>query len=556
MPSRLAPEARRTIAFGALVWLSLASLTAWGLWREREQAIDHAKQSAAATVALLEQHTSTTFRAVELSLDDISNRLGGAQLPRHDASMRESMRAPLRGMPYVRALFVIGPDGFIQHDTDYPKTPDVTLADRDYFKAHVADPNLVKGMSAPLQSRSGTGWFVAVTRRIGGPNDFKGVAVAAIQLRYFGDLYARMGEVPGQQIALFHRDGRMLARFPAKDDWVGRSFVQGPLFSELLAKSPNGVAITRGGQLDFERIQAYRTVPDEPLVVGLAHDMDAVLAPWWRAVYSAGAALFLLALLIIAGAALRIRNEAERQRVRERIAEGEKLEALGRLTGSIAHDFANVLDVISNNLSLLSLLPQGRDEKVAGAIDIGKRAVATGTRLTRDLMAFARKREMQLARADLSEAVAQMRPILEQAAGAVAIDTTLGVGLRHCELDYTQLQVTLINLIANARDAMGDQGIVRIRTYNLDRPESAVFGLGSGSSRWVALTVADEGAGMTDEVRRKALEPFFTTKGEKGTGLGLSQVYGFMRQLEGDVAIESKPGVGTQVHLYFRALAH
>jgi two-component system NtrC family sensor kinase len=313
-----------------------------------------------------------------------------------------------------------------------------------------------------------------------------------------------------------------------------------------------------GALPDAERILAYRAVPGEPLVVVLTHDLASVLAPWRRAAISALAALALLALLVAAGVALRVRSAAERQRSRERLAESEKLEALGRLTGGIAHDFGNVLGIIGNNFALLAALPQARDDTVRAAVDTGKRAVATGTRLTRDLMAFARKRELQLARADLSEAIAQMRPILEQAAGPVRIDTSLAVGLHRCELDYTQLQVTMINLVANARHAMADSGIVRIRTYNLERPgaPSRAWGLvrAGGPQPWVGLTVADSGVGMEEDVRRKALEPFFTTKGEQGTGLGLSQVYGFMIQLGGDVAIDSVPGQGTAVHLYFRPL--
>jgi two-component system NtrC family sensor kinase len=553
------PRSWSAVLTGAAFWLCLAGVAALALVRERDQAVEHAEQSAAATVALLEQHTVATFRAVDVALEETANRLAAGAAPRNDPAVREAMKLHLRDMPFVRALFVIGPDGFIQHDTDYPKTPDGSLADRGYFKVHQANPQLVAHMSDPLQSRAGLGWFVAVTRRIPGDGEFKGIVVAAIQLRYFGDLYTRMGLTQGQRIALFHRDGRLLAQYPTDDGAIGKTYAEFPLFKTYVSKSGSGTYISSGPPVLVERILSYRVVDKQPLVVLVSHELAAVLAPWWRTVYGAAAALGVLLLVMAAAIALRLRTEAERERAQARMAQGEKLEALGRLTGSIAHDFNNVLGIIANSLSLINALPEGKDEKVRAAIGTGRKAVATGGRLTRDLLSFARQRELRLAPADLSEAVAQMRPILEQAAGPrTTLETMLATGLRRCELDYTQLQVTLINLVVNARDAMGGAGTVGITTANVDRVEPGgwrVWLLRRRTTPWVSLTVSDTGAGMSEEVAKRALEPFFTTKGEQGTGLGLAQVYGFMNQLDGDVRIESAPGRGTQVHLYFRALA-
>jgi signal transduction histidine kinase len=557
LTAKVPSHAWSAVATGTAFWLCLAAVTVLALSRERDQALDHARQAAAPTVALLEQHTVATFRAVDVALEDAALRLEESPAPRHDPAVREAMRRDLREMPYVRALFVIGPDGFIQHDTDYPKTPDVSLADRDYFRAYLANPKLTVGMSNPLLSRSGTGWFVAVTRRLTSGGEFRGVAVAAIQLRYFADLYTRMGLTEGQSIRLFHRDGRLLAQYPPDDAAIGKTYADYPLFKTHLAQSDSGTYISTGPPVPVERIQSYRAVANQPLVVLLSHETDAILAPWRRTAVGAAAALGVLAMAMSLAIALHLRREAERERARHRMAQGEQLEALGRLTGSIAHDFGNVLGIIGNSLALIQALPAGGEERVKGAVGVARKAVATGARLTHDLLSFARQREMRLAPADLSEAVAQMRPILEQAAGPrTKIETALSTGLRRCELDYTQLQVTLINLVVNARDAMGGAGTVTITTSNMDKVEGGwLRWLGRRrTSAWVGLTVADTGAGMSEEVIDRALEPFFTTKGEQGTGLGLAQVYGFMSQLGGDIRIESEPGKGTRIHLYFRAL--
>lgn len=555
MNPSLSPDSRRAILFGVAFWICIAVLTAYWLARERSQALDYARHSSAATVALLEQHTVNTFHAVDLALEDTADRIAaGPALARHDAPTREAMRLHLRNMPYVRALFVIGPNGFIQHDTDYPTTPDVTLADRDYFKAYLADPKLATGMSMPLQSRSGTGWFVAVTRRVGAAEDFRGVAAAAIQLRYFTDLYTRIGLDEGQRISLYHRTGRLMAQFPPDDSRVGKVFADYPLFNVHLPRSESGTYLTTGPPFNVDRIASYRAVKGQPLVVVQSHETAAVLAPWRRTVYGAAIGLSILLVLTAIAVRMRIKADAERRRARERIAQGEKLEALGRLTGGIAHDFANVLGIIGNNLELIARLPHGTDDKMKQAVRVGRRAVISGTRLTRELMSFARQRELQLSPANLSEAVAQMRPILEQAAGSrTTIETSLAADLRQCEVDYTHLQVTLINLVLNARDAMGGAGQVLVRTYNVERATATELGL-QASRPWVGLSVVDHGAGMTEEVRKQALEPFFTTKGDKGTGLGLSQVYGFMKQLGGELNIESRPRLGTEVNLFFPAI--
>jgi len=122
-------------------------------------------------------------------------------------------------------------------------------------------------------------------------------------------------------------------------------------------------------------------------------------------------------------------------------------------------------------------------------------------------------------------------------------------GLPACLLDASQLEVALINLVVNARDAMRGEGAINIRAYEGKDDET---GAGEPGSDFVCLEVRDDGPGMSEEVLRRALDPFFTTKGESGTGLGLAQVYGFVQQVGGDLSIQSRPGAGTTVRLYFR----
>lgn len=539
------------VGLTALAWLLVATVVAADLWRDRQRELEKAMQAASATTALMEAHTARTFQVIELALQEVARRVDEAPLQRHDPRLREVMRERLQGMDYVRALFVVGPDGFIQHDTDYPRTPDISLADRDYFLLHRNNPGLVSSISAPLQSRSGTGWFVAATRRIGDGRTFKGIAVAAIQLQYFSDLYQRIGLGSGHQIVLFHEDGRLIAQHPPDDARIGQTYADYSLFREHLPSARRGVYLTSGPPLPYERIFSYDAVSGEPLVVGLSHATSAALVPWRRTVATAAAGLALLLAVMLVAVLLVLREQQRQQRLRERQLQGEKLEALGQLTGSIAHDVANLMGIVAGNLEIVRRAG-GEGGTVGVALARAQRALDNGTQMTRQLLAFARARPLELVDLDLHGLLREVLPLLEQAAGpGVKLQLALEDPQGACRADRSQVEVALINLVVNARHAMSGHGEVVLRTARVERTGARAWWRPAAPVEFLDLTVQDDGPGMPEDVRRRALEPFFTTKGEGGTGLGLAQVYGLLRQLGGDVEIDSRPGQGTAVHLLF-----
>jgi signal transduction histidine kinase len=177
--------------------------------------------------------------------------------------------------------------------------------------------------------------------------------------------------------------------------------------------------------------------------------------------------------------------------------------------------------------------------------------VGRGRTLIDQMLSFARQHPLKIEAVDLRRAVTAALPMLEQAGGSgMRIATEISGPLPACRVDETQLEVALVNLVANARDAAGGSGEIRISAAPCPRDELDRRGL-TGAGAFVCISVQDNGPGMTEAVRRRVLEPFFTTKGEQGTGLGLAQVYGFMQQVGGDVRIDSAPGQGTSVHLFF-----
>jgi PAS domain S-box-containing protein len=245
------------------------------------------------------------------------------------------------------------------------------------------------------------------------------------------------------------------------------------------------------------------------------------------------------------------------ERAKEQLYQAQKMETVGQLTGGVAHDFNNLLTAISGSHSLLrQMITEPSAQKL---LDTAERAVARGAKMTQQLLAFSRQHRLQPEKASANELIAVFERVLHQAAGDT-VETTLLLdpGLWWSNIDQTQFQSALLNLVANARDALTEPGgtiTIETRNVRIDRGRAKSLGeIAAGS--YVMIAVHDTGVGMTPETRARAIEPFFTTKAPgRGSGLGLSQVYGFARQSNGQIEIESRPGQGTTVRLYLPRLA-
>ncbi|MEF7616538.1 response regulator [Aquincola sp. MAHUQ-54] len=245
---------------------------------------------------------------------------------------------------------------------------------------------------------------------------------------------------------------------------------------------------------------------------------------------------------------------AERGRVEDTLQQMQRLEAVGQLTSGVAHDFNNLLTVVLSNISLIRrLLAQAGppDERVLKRLDSMQSAAERGAKLTAQMLAFSRRQRLEPQVIDLNDTVLALRDLLQSTlGGSVRLTVEPAEALWPALVDVTQMELIVLNLAINARDAMEVGGSITVRTGNValgppQRPEEPEAG------DYVALTVSDTGSGMTPEVLAKAFEPFFTTKEVgKGSGLGLAQVYGFAKQSGGGVRIDTQPGVGTSVHVY------
>jgi signal transduction histidine kinase/CheY-like chemotaxis protein len=245
------------------------------------------------------------------------------------------------------------------------------------------------------------------------------------------------------------------------------------------------------------------------------------------------------------------------EQAREQLHQAQKLETVGQLTGGIAHDFNNLLTAVSGSLSILQGLVS--DPRAKRLIDTAEGAIARGSKLVQQLLTFARQHQLDPEPSNLNELIRSFEVLLRQAAGASRSTLTLDFfpGLWLANVDQTQFQSALLNLVINARDAMErNGGTITIATQNCDIDDARAKALGEiDAGPYVMVAVRDSGSGMTAETRARAIEPFYTTKATgRGSGLGLSQVYGFVRASNGQIEIDSEPGHGTTVRLFLPRL--
>ncbi len=248
---------------------------------------------------------------------------------------------------------------------------------------------------------------------------------------------------------------------------------------------------------------------------------------------------------------------SRRRDAEEGLAQAQKMEALGQLTGGISHDFNNLLQVMSGHLDLLEV--RGRmnkldPEHVGRGVENIREAVSKASKLTSQLLAFSRKQSLRGRVINLNAVTKDMTDLAQRTLGEqIQVVFKFEQDIGNCQLDPTQLEVALLNVLVNARDAMPEGGTLTIQTGSVevsDDDTPAFSGLAPG--RYSTLSVTDTGTGIDKALLARVMDPFFTTKEEgKGTGLGLSMVYGFVKQSGGTVTMYSEVGIGTTVRMYF-----
>src|SRR5262249_15000680 len=455
------------------------------------------------------------------------------------------------------AIFLIDRDGRPVVSSRLAQIPaDFDSRERSFFAAQTAGDagTYVSEILTPRLTGLSTPFFVLSRRRPSADGAFNGVVAVAVLPQYFEEFYALIGRSPGSLYALLRADGRFLARYPERPD---QGLQPGSALHTTIAQGrERSIQTIRRSQIDaVERRVGHRKLEGLPVYVVAGIDSSAIRGEWMATmashlVFGLPATLFLL---LIIGVALRrtrrLYAEAERREAAEAaLRQAQRLEAIGQLTGGVAHDFNNLLMVVSGSVQRLR-----RDltsEKHTRLLDMIENATNRGESLTRQLLAFSRRQMLTPAVIDLTERLPELKDMLSR---SLRDDITIEVLVpdQSCavKVDPSELELALLNLAVNARDAMPNGGALSITAKPVAlEGKAAEEGL---SGAFVAIRVADAGGGIPADILPHVFEPFFTTKEiGKGTGLGLSQVYGFAKQSGGTATITSAVGRGTVITLY------
>ena len=345
-------------------------------------------------------------------------------------------------------------------------------------------------------------------------------------------------------------------------DWNPRAVQQfGWTREQALGRDVGELLVPQDERVAGQRGFAQFARDGEPLVIGepaevMARHRDGHLVPVDIVVAAlpfetgVGASAFLRDITPRREAEARERQRQLRlDEARNALARSQKLEAVGKLTGGVSHDFNNILHIISANVQLMLRSGNNTEKRLRNILD----AVERGSKLSSQLLAFARRQPLHPSLVDVAQLIERMDSLLQRAAGdAIAIELTRAADLWTTLVDPNQLENVLLNLVINARDAMAGAGKVTIGLDN-HTVDAAAAALDPELTpgEYLLIAVTDTGEGMPPEVIERAFEPFFTTKPEgKGTGLGLSMAHGFVRQSGGHIRIDSVSGQGTTVSIY------
>ena len=512
--------------------------------------------------SIAHEHAQKVLDTNEVLVSQVNLLTGGLsseELRRNGPQLHAQLAQMARGLPQLHSIWVVDERGDVLLSSRFAALPaGLSVAQGAPFLAlRAGGPDTVVIAPPRIGPMAGEPSFDLSRRRPHPDGSFAGITTVALQPGYFADFYRDLADQErGIVLTLLHRDGYLLARWPDPQAPAGAApGAAGPMLPPMARNERSGFVQGPSSDDGKRRYGAFRRVGNYPVYVYAGIDEDTAMAGWRRDVAALAsfilpmtACLVLVTLLALRRtrqqleATRRLRQESqERQRVEAVLHQSQKMEAMGHLTGGVAHDFNNLLMVVNLNVALLKRrLANPDDEKPLEAI---QRAVAAGKKLTRQLLAFSHRQPLLPRRLDFAEAMPTLLDLIRPALGSrVGAEGEVEPGTRCVMLDSGELELAMINLAVNAKDAMPDGGEVRLHVRN--------------AGDFVELSFADTGPGIAPELVQRVFEPFFTTKPVgKGTGLGLSQVYGLCKRAGGDARIESAPGRGTTVILRFPAVA-
>jgi two-component system NtrC family sensor kinase len=512
-----------------------AAVLALFAWDSHHRAVRAAQDRGQRLAAIVQEHSLKVFETIDLVARAADRRLAGASW--NDIATSRAIWDDLRKLQQsaeqIGAIFVVDRDGFGPLTTRVFPAPRLDYADRDYFfEQRTADRGLFVGQ-AYMGRISKDQIFNFSIRKTGPDGAFDGVVGISAYVEYFTNYYRSVG-IPSDDfgIALLRDDGNVLVRYPERGG--GNKIPSDSGFLRNLT-ADQGTFFARSPFTGVDRLFGYVKVRGYPVYAFYGIKRQAITAEWLRTMDLAAslAAVIAVCLFLTSWFALqRARKEAlavqrltqktqelgqeieRRERAEASLLQAQRLEAVGQLTGGIAHDFNNLLTIISANLELadrqhdLSTIRRMM-RSIRYATD---RAVA----LTRQLLTFSRRHVLNARTVDLNGVLERTRMLVEHAVPeSVALEFTLAPDPCPVRIDVSEFEAAVLNVVANARDAMPNGGRLALSVAQAVLPDDAVAqGLTLPPGRYVVLRIEDAGVGMSAETLARVYEPFFTTQGD------------------------------------------
>ena len=537
------------IAFVAvLAWLGHASAT-----KEAQRALaDTARAAQEHAVRVMDRNDVVMQQMLQLLKEDDDGAIRAREKQLHEVAMAILVR-----FPDIRSLSVWSRDGKLLVSTLFFPVPRAAQRiDWDYFRWSQSGSS-TRGLV--VEHASGERLLRVVKRRSAG-----GEIELVFKPSQFDEAYGRLTRGAGaRSVAWVNGEDVVIGSWPSVIPVGMRLHADSRLLQGMAASQSKGTLTGDVFAPGDRRFAAFLKAGEHPLFVAAIQDESAALAGWKRQVLLLVlvSAPVTLALVFASWLALRrtsreleaqrrLRDES-RQRVlaEESLRHAHRLDALGQLAGGLAHDFNNLLAVVASSAELLAKVVPGAAARPE--LDAIRRAAHRGARLTRRLLASFRRQPLQPEAVAILPALDDMLEVLRTTAGSgITLSVDVDADTPAIEVDAAELEIALINLVANARDAMRHTGRIDIKARRA-RPGEAPE---AGSLCYAVIAISDRGEGMSAETLQRAFEPFFTTKpAGSGTGLGLSQVHGFCEQSRGSVKVASELGVGTTVSMLLPA---
>ena len=522
------------------------------------------------------EQTGRTVEAVDLLVMGAQETVQAQQPNLQDVD--ETLRRRMRGVRQLAAMLVVDAQGqpVVATDPDRASTPPAVVG--ALLARYRIDPHagLLISPPFPVGDSKWNALLVRPTRSADGT--LIGMAVGSINLSYFEDFYRAVELNENGAIILHLRDGTVLARFPHVDKVIGTSFGNLPPFTEVLAHAMAGTLLMESPIDGSIRVTAIRALRAFPLAVMISVEQGRILADWrHQALALIGVALLLGGAVVVLLLSLASRSRqverlldethvardiaerakdrllqqiSERERAEGALRQTQRIEAIGQLTGGVANDFNNLLTVVLGNVDILQrrAAASALDGASLERLSAIRSAAERGATLTGHLLAFARRQPLMPKAIDLNALVRGMSDLLDSALGMrTRTAFRLANDLWPTMADQSQIELVILNLVINARDAMPEGGIITIETANYRKIDASAAD-GPPVGDYVAISIKDTGTGIPPDILGRVVEPFFTTKPPGvGSGLGLSQVFGTARQSGGGVRIDSEIGRGTIV---------